>query len=545
MRKLRHTLALLCSALLGSVAAAPLDFVPAQPTYVLARQGAAQSALERDLSLLALPWLTDLLRDGYCGVLGCGAAALAGESPAQVMPAGMRKLFDELAKLARPEQWQMLGLKLDGELALYGRGALPVLRVELADADAFDGFVQALGEANGAPLRQVVLDDGIAWVLGSPAGEGQYTTPVTIPALLLARQDDAMVASFVAEAASDAQIQAQLARPAQALGRSGLATLAGRYRLDSALAGFVDLQRLTTQLFKPVDAADLAFRAAHGMDAPELQPLCASEALALAARVPGAAFGLAGSSDTQLSARWTLELEPALAGELSRASRSGTSLPDQGHAVDASLAVDLHRLLQTLGKRAGQGLAAPFMCEQFADANAAMQELQRWTVEVSESPWGGLLGARVEFPGEHGYSFDGVAGMLEMRDPLSLLRTLASLFPSLAELQLSADGKHFVLQEGEGDDRLLASVSGTRIHVAAGGQAEQRLQQISAVDVLADAPMLSVRIGRMLIDGSGWFSSRELAAMGDLAQRTRSVLLEGRLTTRGVEGLLQLELDAR
>jgi hypothetical protein len=546
MHYLRQLSAVLGLSLAGSLVAAPLDFVPAQSPYLLARGISAQSSeLDRSVSMLVLPWLVETMRDGYCEVLACISADVAGSAGGIAMPPALSKLFDELAKLARPEQWAMLGLKLDGELVLYGLGALPVLRVELADEAAFVDFVQTLGIANGAPLRTVVLDNGTAWLLGSPPADpatDAAATRRTIPALLLAQQDNAMVATFVAESASDAQIRAQLAAPANALGRAGLKSLTQKYALDGRATAFIDLQKLAQNLLSPTHTADRDFRAAQGIAAPVLEPLCASEALELAARVPKVVFGLAPGHRNQVNARWIVELEPALAGELSRAARRGPQLTDQGHAVDASMALDVGRLLSTLRTRAEHAVAAPFVCAQFAQANQAMQEMLSWSQQTALTPWNGLVSARVEFPGRKEFNFEGMAGSVEARDPLALLQTFNWMFSSLNEVQLSADGKSFVLQEGTDSDRVLASVTGTRINVAVGNAAEQRLASIAAAAEVADAAALSVRIGEGLIGESGWRAEAEHLNMSALAQRVRGMLLETRLTTRGVETQISVEL---
>ena len=130
---------------------APLAFVPADTPYVVANLDVLD-----DSTRAALLAQADAQLPSQVAQLNAAADRMAAKDPdgARLMHA----LAAEFSGKTVEAFAQSAGLDLKGHSALYGLGLAPVMRVELSDPGAFEGFIGRLETAYGKKLDVANVD---------------------------------------------------------------------------------------------------------------------------------------------------------------------------------------------------------------------------------------------------------------------------------------------------------------------------------------------------------------------------------------------------
>src|SRR5690242_7274553 len=187
----------------------PLAFVPADTPYLFANiEPAPDSAIAhwREQMQGAWPLFTDMMDEMLAEV---------GKTDADsAVPKVLKAVLDEMRGRSTPEQWREIGFDPKAHAAFYGVDLLPVMRLELADPDAFRAMIARIEQKSGTALGTTRIGEQDVRTFGNDEARG-----------LVAIEGKHLVVAFAAGGADEALERKLLGidRPAQVLDASALA----------------------------------------------------------------------------------------------------------------------------------------------------------------------------------------------------------------------------------------------------------------------------------------------------------------------------------
>ena len=491
---------------------APLAFVPADTPYVVANLDIMDDATRGALLAQADAQLPSQLAQ-----LDASAERLAKKDPdgARLLRA-LRTEFDgkTIETFA-----QGAGLNLKGYSAFYGLGLAPVLRFQLSDPGAFEGFVGRLETAYGKKLDVANVDK---------QSYRKYAFPASGTEVVLATVNKQAVAALLPANASPAMLRQALGldRPQKSLQDDGrLATLAKAKGYQKWLVGELDLTRALPLAVSGKDPLVGAIQKAHAEAiaaktgepvATQLQtsPSCATDAARIAARVPAVSFGY-----TKLDAKHqNVRFDVALADDISKAFAGlKVALPGLGSAgtapFDLSVALPVSNMRTFWLAQADAVAAKPFSCPSLTDLNDSFAKLGPAMQKAAIPPFGDMLGVRIALdslaPGKDAGlpTFTGRL-VLGTNNPEGLLAMGQMMVPALAQLKPARDGKPLPLPKDMvsmlGQPAWIA-MGEKALALGVGAGADARLG-----DTLKDAVGDAGQMGRMHISGAMYLSWLQL-----------------------------------
>ncbi|MBA8888474.1 putative small lipoprotein YifL [Dokdonella fugitiva] len=461
----------------------PLAFVPADTPYLFANiEPAPDSAIAhwREQMQGAWPLFTDMMDEMLAQVGKTDADSAA--------PKVLKAVLDEMRGRSTPEQWREIGFDPKAHAAFYGVDLLPVMRLELADPDAFRAMIARIEQKSGTALGTTRIGEQDVRTFGNDEARG-----------LVAIEGKHLVVAFAAGGADEALERKLLGidRPAQVLDASALADFNKARGYLPYGSGWVDTRRLV---------AMIAAKAAAGDPAKAPDATCRDEIDALAAKAPRLAIGYRDLDDKRMTMHARIELDPVLAKSLSAlAAPLPGSTPDDA-LLDFALAAPVLKARDFLVAQADAVTKAPFRCAELASINQSMAEAKAKLAQTIPPPFGDLSGARVTLSrfawpaGEA--SMPDVAGtfLLGSSNP-ALLASLAQMTsPALAGIAIAPDGKPVAIPSAAlppqlaGKLDLDVAMTTSAIGVSFGKDEAQRLAAAIAAPAAADGTLFTMRL---------------------------------------------------
>ncbi len=475
---------------------APLRYVPADSPYVFATLAPMPEAVvarwEQDLARVVALWQAPMeqLRRQV-------------DSDGDPTLLALLALFeDEFAGKSPRDALATLGLGPDLQMALYGLGALPVLRVQLAEPERLRGFLQRVEAAAGQRWPQAQVDGQPYWQLAD--GHGQFAGLVAI----VDRQLVASIAPLGADPAALRQILG-LERPDRSLADSGeLQQIAATHGLLAQFVGVVHSDRLLAALTGPASTVDIAFLTALGIDKPRLEGACDGEWRALADTWPGMVFGYTRLEPNRVDTRLLLPLRADLAAELQRlrAPMPGLAAIDEPPVAHVGLALQVGELPALVGRLADRVAQAPWQCESLQPLNEAFAQAQ--SLVVNPAVYAAAPAASSVHVALGEFRFDAGAQALPdvsarlaigSPNPAALLALASNALPSLRTLDLQPDGVPRLLTPPAGvalDGPLHIAMTRHAIGLSLGAAEAARLGEFLTIDPAQQPVLVSGISGR-------------------------------------------------
>src|SRR6266568_1788007 len=280
---------------LPDAAAALLAHVPADTPYAFAAlEPLPRPYLERTLARGQRSLHDSVARIAELGVTGAGV-----------------RLFTALAQELEPsfsiEGMTRLGIGPSPRRVFYGIGLIPAARIQIADGQAVAAFVDRVMARGGGPAGRA---DGHGKRWDFVVGRGTVVVAVTDRELLATFAPTALLGPVLARLYGDAHDGPSLADAPT------LPAIAQGYRFERTFVGFIDVARVAAAFTDARQELDRRLLVELGMPDPPLPPVCAGEIAGLTARAPRIVFGLDEITTTRTRARFVVELDAALAGEL-------------------------------------------------------------------------------------------------------------------------------------------------------------------------------------------------------------------------------------
>lgn len=333
-----------------------LGYVPAETAYVFASVEPLPEAFAERMT----PHL-DAVLNAYAEVAREFAAASAESADAAAeAAAGPSALAGEVAALMDVDALRAAGLSRESQLAVYGVGLLPVLRIGLADVEAFEATLVRLEARAGGPMARATVQGLEYRYVGDTEGR-----------LLLAVAEGYAVLAVVPTGLSDASLAAVLGvtPPARSIAASGrLEALATKYGYLPHGIGVLDIERVANVFIEPPAGVAAEVLALSEFDAAAVSDGCRRDVARLAGAVPRFVTGYTAISDSQMDSNSVMELRADLAAGL---SALGAPVPglgsDRGGLGAFGMSIDLMAAREFYAARLDALEAEPLECEYFAD----------------------------------------------------------------------------------------------------------------------------------------------------------------------------------
>lgn len=540
---------------------APLRFVPADTPFVFATLAPLPPAVSAH-------WMAELDRmqplwraqfDQW------RTAARSADAEPALVPV-LDLLEREFSGKRALEVLDSLGLSRQPQVALYGVGLLPVLRMTLSDPARLNDFVARLEQASGSVLPSADIDGRHYWQLADP--DGRAAVAITIV-------DDQLIATALPLPADPALLRRLFGfeRPTRSMADSGgLHAMNAELGLLPYLSGHVDSRRLLAAVSGPQAPSEATLFTALGVEPPVLEGACATEWQALAEAWPRIAFGYRRFDERVAEVLTIVQMRPDLAAALQplQVSMAGLSALESDALAHAGMALAIGELPNVVAALAERVEQSPWQCPSLAPMNKAFTDARRQVVNPALYAAAPVLSSvhvtLRELVFDDATQMPRLAGRIVVgsANPQALLGMARNFVPGLDAVPLAADGTPQPLPASAGfgiDQPVHVAMSATAIGLAVGVGEEATLgRALQPGD--ATGPLLAFGTGQgfypllgeqMLrwselsapasdpaatVDGAQAEALRQTWAA--LAQRSDSRL---QLTARGIELLQRTELD--
>jgi hypothetical protein len=454
MRTTKRVLALALTGLMLAACShkdkdAPLAFVPADTPYVIANLDVLD-----DSTRAAILAQVDAEIPAQVAQMKAQADQLEANDPD--MAKYLRTVAGEFDGKSAAQVIQETGVDPKGYAAFYGLGLSPVLRMQLADANAFQSFVAKIQSDYGKKFESVTLGTQSYQRYAAPASHLQFIIAVVGKQAVLAMLPDDAAQPLVRQALG-------LDRPSKSIQDADTLTdLAKAKGYAKWAVGEIDLSRLLPLASggqDPLAQALLKVRA-ESESAKTGEPVtnlmqvpasCQTDATRIAARMPQMSFGYTTLDDKHRDMRFDV----TLANDIVTAFNGlKVDLPGLGSDATApfelSVALPMAQLRTFWSAQADAVAAKPFTCPMLDNLNESFTSIGEGMQKAAVPPIGDLLGLHIALdsytPNPNG-GMPKLAGrvLVGTNNPAGLLAMAQITSPLIAGVKLTSDGKPVAL----------------------------------------------------------------------------------------------------
>ncbi|GFZ94801.1 hypothetical protein [Dyella caseinilytica] len=454
MRTTKRVLALALTGLMLAACShkdkdAPLAFVPADTPYVIAN----------------LDVLDDSTREALLAQADAEIPAQVAQMKAQAdqiqatdpdMAKYLRTVAGEFDGKSAAQVIQDTGIDPKGYGAFYGLGLSPVVRMQLADVNAFQSFVTKIQSDYGKKFEVVTLGTQSYQRYVAPASHLQFLIAVVGKQAVLAMLPDDATQPLVRQALG-------LDRPAKSIQDTDTLTdLAKAKGYAKWAVGEIDLTRLLPLASGGQDPLALALlkTRAEGESAKTGEPVtnliqvpasCQTDANRIAARIPLMSFGYTTLDDKHRDMRFDVTLASDI---VSAFNALKVELPGLGSDATApfevSVALPMTQLRAFWGAQADAVAAKPFSCPMLENLNESFSNIGEGMQKAAVPPIGDLLGLHIALdsytPNPNG-GMPKLAGRVVVgtNNPAGLLAMAQVTSPLIAGVRLTSNGQPVAL----------------------------------------------------------------------------------------------------
>lgn len=422
-------------------------------------------------------------------------AALRAREDGQEDADRLQALVAEITTLFSLEELRNAGLGRGALLAVYGDGLLPVLRIALTDADAFDNAIARIEAAAKTEFEA-----------GTAGGKAYRYRDMDKMRLVIATLGKDAVITLVPAGYDDARLAEALGvtKPANSLARSKeLRKLSREYGFTDHMIGLIDVQRIMRSIVNDPGGRNAEFLRLAGLDSIDLSDVCEAEFGELAAVVPRIVMGYTRIGKDSLDMSLITEMRRDLAAGFATLPAPVPGLgKDAGGLMSFGFSLNPLALRSFYEARLDAMEADPYECELLGDLQAAVPKgREALSKPIPPMVYGfrGLLANVTDMRGgdiandRPPEEIDGSV-LFAVENAEALVTMAAMLSPELAALNLLPDGKARQLnlpQLAEIAQEAFAALSESAMAVAIGAGAEQVVEAMLIAEPPAVAPFAS------------------------------------------------------
>lgn len=477
-----------------------LAFVPADTPYVFATPEPMPDAV-----LDKLEANSDSIYGAYQTVLSETLKTLDEEGGDDAEEAGaVLELVGELMGLMRSDELRAAGIPRGPQMAIYGVGMLPVIRIQLTDSDKFD-----------AKVTEIIQESDVEMQEGSVGGEDYRYAGDDDLRLVVATIDDFAVAAVLPSALSDEQLEAVLGiePPARSIADSGaLQTLAETYGFGPHALGFLDVERLASVFLDGGTGVNAELLEMMDYDPASLSDVCRAEIREMSGVLPRIASGYKTVSTRQLDSNTIFEVRDDLAQGLMSLSAPVPGMgTDHGGFGSFGLSLDLLAAREFYEARLDALEADPFQCEYFAEMQAGLAQGRAALNQPLPPIVYGFKGFVAVVDNLEGFDVANQrppekveARVLVANDNAAGLLAMGAMFsPELASLNVQPDGNPVPLNVPpftDGLDGAFVAMTDAALAVSVGEGSEAGLKSLLSSEAADPPPFMS-----MTLDGARYY----------------------------------------
>ncbi|AWV89649.1 hypothetical protein [Bradymonas sediminis] len=349
-------------------------------------------------------------------------------------------LLEEFSGVDSVEGLESLGISATPQMAVYGIGWFPVMRVTLSDSEAFTALLDRLDAKSGlAP--QMRASGKVTYRQYDDGGEVKIAVAVTDGQLIVGLAPSEAFDDFVGYMLGQKELGRTLADV------NSIQDIQAQYKMTPFGVGYVDIEGIvgTVTGATAADPVTAEMIEASGFNFPELSEVCRAETMEMVAKAPRLVFGYTTVSTEMLGMKAALEVKGPYAAELAAIGSpipgfSGASLSEM--LFSFGLGVDIKKAVDFANVQANRINEDPYQCEDFAYLN----EMAQGTTGMSGMMPQFLSTLRGAFVGVHDVDFNAGAesvkglAMLGSSNPVGVFSQMRTFVPQLQNIQLKADG---------------------------------------------------------------------------------------------------------
>lgn len=355
----------------------------------------------------------------------------------------IKALFDEMGKVDSVEGYKKLGLSTRPEMAVYGIGWFPVMRLTLGDPQAFEAALSRVETKSGVDVRMRKAGEQIyrEYELGAKA---KVAVAVTDSEFVLGVGPAKQFEEFVAYMLGQKKAARTLADV------DVIQDIQSKYEFTPYLVGYVNIADIagTAMGAAPGDPITKAMLQAMDFKAPDMTEVCRQEYMSIFEKMPRAVVGYTELTPETMEMTAVLETKGEFAKNL-----AAISAPIPGYSnelVDKSffavgLGVDVKKALAFAAQQAQKINQDPYQCPSFQRWNQMAQQakmaMQMVPPFVSSIRGAMTVVTKAQFAPRTmaPQSFDGMA-LIQSGDPMALFSQLRQFLPQLQGLSLKPNG---------------------------------------------------------------------------------------------------------
>lgn len=280
---------------------------------------------------------------------------------------GAVAVVDGMGDLFSLEGIRSAGIGRDSTMVIYGAGLLPVLRMSLTDAAAFEATIARIEEEAGAPMAVAEIDDQSYRHVGDDKAR-----------LILALVGSDLVVSVAPAGLGDDSLREilGLAPPADNLAGSGrLEKVAADNGFTAYFAGYVDVERIASVFLDPPSGINADLLTAMQYSSDVVSPVCKEEIRAMAGVMPRLLSGYTDLTVEHIASNTILELRSDIAEGLATLAAPVPGMgTDHGGLFSFGMSLDLMAARDFYAARLDALEQDPYQCEHFAELQASLEQ---------------------------------------------------------------------------------------------------------------------------------------------------------------------------
>ncbi len=485
-----------------------LQYVPADSPYVFANL----KPLPDDFMDKVEPRM-DMMLGAYVTMMREMSATYASKAEAEgsdMDPEQLEGIIDEIGSLMSLEGLRNAGITRESTSVLYGNGLMPVFRMNVFDADAFNAAIAGIEKEAGSAMSTASIGDA----------DYRYHDFDQIR-LIIATIGDMAVITMAPVSFDEDQLSSMLGLtpPSESLAESGtLAQIASEYGYTEELIGYMDFQGMVNTFLDKPGAMDAAVFDAFGFTVPDVGDVCEAEYKEIAAIMPRIVTGYESINGDQAKSSAVFELRSDLAEGLSKVVGSVPGMgTDPGGLFAMGMAVNSLAFREFYEARLDAMESDPFECPN-------LQELQQGVMAGRAALNQPVPPMVYDFKGFMMVVED-VEGLdiankipptsidahvlLAMDNAQALLAMGAMMNPMLASLNVEPDGKPVAIDTAAmmlPVESAWIAMTENAIGVAMGEGGDAALPKIMGAEINDPAPFFS-----MAMDAASYFQMIETA----------------------------------
>ncbi len=361
----------------------------------------------------------------------------------------MIALLDEVSKADSVEGMKQLGLSDRPEMAIYGIGWFPVMRLTLGNTKRFKATLSRIETKSGVQveMRKSGKQTYRQYDLG---GDASVAVAITDGQLVLGVAPTGHIEEFVAYMLGQKDLGRTLADV------HVIQDIRAKYSFTPYAVGYVNIADIarTASGAAPADKIMAAALSWANYQPPKLTEVCRKEYMSLVDKVPRAVMGYTKLTPETMEVTAVLETKGDLAKSL---AAIGAPIPGYSPAlVDKSffavgLGIDIQKTLAFVQQEAAQITNHPFQCPALREWNQMAQRAQM-SMQMVPPVLSSLRGAlavvtNLQFD-QHTMrpqTIDGMA-LVQTNDPMGLFSQLRQMIPQLQSVNVKPNGVPVALQ---------------------------------------------------------------------------------------------------